>query len=527
MGQGGHSKRAFFCPPVKDFRSNAILAINQKDKIRLVLDMSRPEGRGFNDNLDKVQLQKVTMATAQQFSFLVMEAGLHAVMNKDDMRDAYKLVPVKMEDWRLQGLSWLGKYFLETQLVFGESSAVPLYDALASTIQDLAITASGIPRRWTLRTLDDITSVFPAQTGLSLQFSQAYHDICKQVNIPLAQPCPDNDKSFTCQTNGKVLGFWFNTNNLSWSLPQDKLIPLVRILLQTRDRATCDLPHLQMVMGKLNNVSQLCPFLKAFRKPLLRLLASFENREEVILPIPPPALADLLTCSKIILATGEGLPIVARPTEPAFNALRFTSDAAGAIMATQDGKRITVPSTKAIGAASISMDEQDNPWFACRITWPTKFLNQDRDSKGSLFGSKSTCLEVIGAILPFLTIPSKLAGKVVVLELDNINVLYAWEKRQASDDLETSIFIRALHIIASYLACQVHIQHLPRKSTRAAIMADELTREISTSSILESRISALESPLHSTALAGWLENPVADWDLASSLWQEVENKCNF
>lgn len=523
--KAGIVKGPFSTPPVPFFRANSIMAVDQKDKVRLVLDMSRPEGRSFNDNLDKVKLPRVTMATAKQFSYLIREAGRHAVMNKDDMKDAYKLVPAKKEDWRLQGMAWLGKFFLETQLVFGESSAVPNYDSLAGTIQELALSISGMPRRWALRTLDDMTVVSPAGTGMSETYRNAYHNICSEVNIPLASPCPAREKAFSCQTSGRILGTWFDTDTLSWSYPEDKMVPMVRDLLETMDMATCDLRHLQSIMGLINDVSQLCPFLKGFRKPLLVFLASFEDREDVTLAIPPQAKADLLTCTKIVMAAGAGLPLAARPTAPALNAIRFTSDAAGAIMATQDGRKVTVPSSKAIGAASICMDSRDNPSFACRITWPIEFLNQARDSKGSLFGAKSTCLETIGAILPFLAAPQLVAGRHVVLELDNIAVLFAWEKRQAKDDLEASMFIRALHLITSFLACQVHIQHLPRKSTRAAIMADELSREESTSSILERRISSLETLLHSPALKDWLANPAVDWDLPNALLAEVENQC--
>jgi hypothetical protein len=256
------------------------------------------------------------MGTAKQFSFLIREAGHHAIMTKDDMKDAYKLVPIRKKDWRLQGMTWLGKFFLETQLVFGATTAVPNYDSLASTVQELALSMSGMPRRWTLRTLDDMTSVTPAGSGWSLSFSTAYHEICRDLNIPLAAPCPNKEKAFTCQTSGRVLGSWFDTSSLSWSYPKDKLVPLVRDLMLTREQGTCHLRHLQSLMGLLNDVSQLCPFLKGFRKPLLTFLVSFQDREDVVLPIPDQARADLLTCTKIVLAAGVGLPIAARPTAP-------------------------------------------------------------------------------------------------------------------------------------------------------------------------------------------------------------------
>ena len=40
------------------------------------------------------------------------------------MKNAYKYVPVHLEDLHLQGFCWLGKFFVETSLIFGSASSV-------------------------------------------------------------------------------------------------------------------------------------------------------------------------------------------------------------------------------------------------------------------------------------------------------------------------------------------------------------------------------------------------------------------
>ena len=81
--------------------------------------MSCPKGKSFNDNVDRSKLERLHMGTARQFSFAVKEAGVGAKFSKFDLQDAYKLVPAKTEDFRLQGFCWLGRYFVETQQPFG------------------------------------------------------------------------------------------------------------------------------------------------------------------------------------------------------------------------------------------------------------------------------------------------------------------------------------------------------------------------------------------------------------------------
>ena len=82
-------------PPLPGFRANPLIAVARNGKIRPVVNMSGPAGESFNDNLDRARLEKVHMTTAKQFGYSLREAGVKAVFSKFDIKDAYKLVPVK------------------------------------------------------------------------------------------------------------------------------------------------------------------------------------------------------------------------------------------------------------------------------------------------------------------------------------------------------------------------------------------------------------------------------------------------
>jgi hypothetical protein len=128
-------------------------------------------------------------------------------------------------------------------------------------------------------------------------------------------------------------------------------------------------------------------------------------------------------------------------------------------------------------------------------------------------------------MLPFLSQPASLAGRHVVLEVDCTSVIYGWDKRQASGDKSASILLRALHLISSYLACSIHMEHRIRRTSRGSILADDLTREETTSRPLRQRVQAMESPHLSPALANWLLDPVEDWELANRILQDVRTVC--
>jgi len=87
------------------------MAIPQHDKIRLVLNASLPKGGSFNKNMDDKGPEKISMTSASLFSYEILKAGRGAIMTKFDMTDAYKNVPCKTEDLRLQGV-FMGRKIL-------------------------------------------------------------------------------------------------------------------------------------------------------------------------------------------------------------------------------------------------------------------------------------------------------------------------------------------------------------------------------------------------------------------------------
>jgi len=406
----------FDSPPTKRFRSNSIMAVEQKDKVRLVLDMSRPAGRSFNDNVDKSKLDKVYMDTAKTFSYRLKDAGVGATMAKQDTQDAYKLVPAEEEDWGNQGMTWLGKRFVETQETFGAIVSVPNYDGPSGVFVDITKSESKVPSKWIGKTLDDLTFVSPAGSGLTKRFSDCYRQLCKDLNVPLAEPCPDREKAFEEATSGKVLGIWFDSITMTWTYPENKLVPLIRSIHNILAAPMASLKQMQKVWGGINDVAQLCPFLKAFRKPSNSFVSQFNGNEEILLPTPAQVKLDLATCAKVIITAGKGLPIVARPADPAPNSITFTSDAAGASFKKVGGRKVVVKNGQPRGVASVSFSEDGQLTFSSRLMWPESFITEARDEDGCLYGSKSTTLEAIGLLLPFIADPARLAGRNIILK---------------------------------------------------------------------------------------------------------------
>jgi hypothetical protein len=176
----GFAAGPFDSPPCANFRENPLIAVVQPGKVRPVLDMSSPDGESYNSAVCEFEMETVKMASARQFSQLILDCGQGAIMSKHDLVAAYKQVPCRVADLRLQGFSWLGKYFVETRQVFRAKTSVCNYDIVGETLKLISVIESEISPELVLRQVDDIPVVAPGDSGLCEKLSETYKKVCKE-----------------------------------------------------------------------------------------------------------------------------------------------------------------------------------------------------------------------------------------------------------------------------------------------------------------------------------------------------------
>jgi hypothetical protein len=514
----------FSSPPMPGFRANMLMAVVRNEAVRPIINLSEPKGFSFNDNVDKCRIEKVSMATAKSFSYAVRKAGVGSSMSKFDLRDAYKIVPVKKQDWKLQGFKWLHKYFIETQLIFGAGPSVANFDRLAKTLVDLTCARCSVLPYLVCRTLDDIPVVSPKNSGWTEEFSEELKKICKEIGVPLADNCPEKVKAFENTSVGTVLGIRFNTDKMEWSLPERKADKLLRRIDRIIESQSACLVDVRSLMGSVNDFAQMCPFLGPFKVSGNQFLASFSGNEGIALRVPLQVKRDLLVCANAVVTARKGLPIAKEPCPPGLNALQFYTDAAGAKYALCRGKRVPLELDDLKGVAGIGLKPDGSIWWWSRLFWSFELLHRSFDSKGAHFGNKMSTLEAIGILLPLLSVPEKLLGRELVFFVDNISVMYGWENNGLKNDITATIILRAVSLIAAYLGAEVHVMHIPRLENKWAEVADSLTRQKTSSNSVFAILGEVPESRVKGALEEWIEHPAENWELPEKLLEEVMNR---
>ena len=82
---------------------------------------------------------------------------------------------------------------------------------------------------------------------------------------------------------GAVLGIFFDTDTLTWSISDEKAGRILRRIQGPLLGDPVSLLETQQLLGSLNDVGQMCPFLRGFRHPLQTFLTEFGEDAESFL----------------------------------------------------------------------------------------------------------------------------------------------------------------------------------------------------------------------------------------------------
>ena len=504
----------FKTPPVQNFRANQLKVVEKNGKVRPIINASSPVGRSLNDNIKEECLEKIIMSSAKQFSKSILEAGKGAKMSKFDLKNAYKNVPAKLEDLRIQGIEWGGRYFIETTQMFGAKTAVANFDVLGHTILSLALSYCSVPRNLVHRQIDDVPIVAPRHTVWCEEFSDRYRSLCKELNVELAEDCPNLEKAFSNKTRGTVLGIEFDTTNLAWRLPKDKRTEYMNLVNEILEAGVLNTITCESLLGKLNFVTTMAPFMKSFKKPLNNMLSVLVESGQKTIPLTEEVVHDLKVWWAFLKQNIEWSPIADQWSPPPIRHKVITTDAAG----WAEGEDVY---TK-VGVGSIGLDEEGRICLASQLFWEGEKVFWFKDGNDKHLGCKTTTLEMAGILVPFLMYPDLLTNQHVVVQVDNIGCYYAWENGYSNDDTAT-ILVRTLRLVSAYLSTVIHVVHHRRKSSWESLVADRLTREKTTSSWDKSLIRSFSGRKLPQGFEEWMKKPVCDWRLPVVIVKELEN----
>ena len=174
------------------------------------------------------------------------------------------------------------------------------------------------------------------------------------------------------------------------------------------------------------------------------------------------------------------------------------------------------------GVACIGGESLQDIWCWYRLSWPAGLLTVVNNEKGCSSGCKSTTLEAVGLLLPFVAFPDKVKGRNIVFKVDNLAVIYGWYKGYVKNDKSASEVLKAVHYLSGMLGTTVNVEHVDRESNEMAELADVLSRRLdSRSDVSREALKAAKRGCVSGYLPEWLKNPTEGRSLCKELLTEL------
>ena len=503
-------------PPFDYQKVNGIMAVEKPDgSVRLVINLSAPKGRSFNDGIDTNRLYPAKMDTPRSVALAVESAGPGARMLKKDMKNAYKYIAIRREDWPLQVVRWLGHYFVEITAIFGSATSVGSFDRFHEAILvDLVLPKCDIPKPLVLRTLDDVPVISPQTSTWLEQFDREYEDTCKALNIELAPSEKDAEKAFVNVTRGTIFSVTVDTLDKVWFLPQPKRLRLFHDLIQLAGQVEAPLAQLEMVNGKIQHFSMLIPCGRFFKMHLLRWV-NFSEDKSVIIPVSMELQNDLKWWACMVRVSSLGLPITTITRHPPIYHLHYTSDAAGT-----SENPFEQGMDKGVASLRWKTDQLDT--FLAVLCWPKNIQIGELAPDGKSMAHKTMTLELVGVLLPLVMDLPSMVGQAVVCDTDNIGAVETWWKGHSNADELASTLVRAMFHICAAGGIQLYLRWIPRNSTEAAVIVDSFSKG---SLEYATRFpTPIKLPKPPRTLMKWLRQPKVDDDLGPNLLDEISGQ---
>ena len=189
--------------PFPSFQLNPIGLVPKKSgSYRMIVNLSSPKGDSINDFIPDTfaTVSYTTLAFALK---LIIVTGVNVYLAKSDIKSAFRLLPLRKEDYNLLCFRWEDQFFYDRCLPMGARSSCFLFESFSTALEFL-VKARG--HKGVCHYLDDFLFIHSSHEGCS-KMLEDFKQICSDIKVPLAE-----DKTVEPTQDIEFLGFKINTS---------------------------------------------------------------------------------------------------------------------------------------------------------------------------------------------------------------------------------------------------------------------------------------------------------------------------
>ncbi|XP_029184192.2 uncharacterized protein LOC114952381 [Acropora millepora] len=244
-------------------------------KLRVVHDLSFPDGASVNSGIPKDSYldndHKLQLPGVDRLIQFIRSHGPHCLIYKKDLARAFRQIPVDPKDVSFLGFPVNNQLYFHTCFPFGLRSATMVCQRVTKAVIHILSSEGYVADVY----IDDFYGV--EKTELAGVAFNRMTELFKELGLA-ASPAKDQLPN----TQMLVLGIWFNTDDMTISVPEFRLLELRAEISHwlTLEQATKH--QLQVLVGKLSYVCSCVRPGRAFMSRLLNELRLCHSRRSII-----------------------------------------------------------------------------------------------------------------------------------------------------------------------------------------------------------------------------------------------------
>ena len=261
----------FVEPPFNIFISTPIFVVPKSSpgRWRVIHDLSckglaQAPNQLIADNWAAVQYASFDHALS-----LVAKIGPGARMGKQDVSDAFKILPVRPSDYPLLGFQFDNNFYYETVLPFGCRSSCLFFERFATFVE--WIWKQRRPGLAATHYLDDFFNTAKSDEEL-LQDWEVLEKLAREIGLPLAR-----DKKFGPSTKIVFLGLEIDSVAGLVFVPEEKILKIRFLISEVLSASRVSKKSLQRLLGHLCFAGRILVMARPFLRRLYAFLAVFKS----------------------------------------------------------------------------------------------------------------------------------------------------------------------------------------------------------------------------------------------------------
>jgi hypothetical protein len=424
--------------------------------VRVILNLSAPEGRSVNDGINKEEFP-AKMSSTTAWLKVLDTAGRGCWITKTDWANAYKHICVREEDLDLQWFSWGGKFFKELCLIFGAALSAGIFDDTAKLVLDLVCRRANFPHHLICQHLDDVCAAAPAGSDSLHRLDSAFREIAGELGVELA-PRDDPEKSFAPCTAGVVCGVYYDTVAWTWAIPEEKLGRTCKLIQQAIDSEAMEPKTIRSLVGKLIHVKPLVPGGRFNIDKIMKMYAAAARTEDPVRITS--ACRRQLRFWLLFVQVCSGAVDIPKPVGQAnVGGLDAFTDAAGGTCET-------------VGRGTGGV--MDDWWYY--IPWERRINAGGWRVDGKKVGRKLSALELAGPLIVVAAAHNRCRGQSVNVWVDNSGAVEVYRKGYSRNCRLCTTIAKATATVAAGIGCRLEVIKITRCTGTGAKLADHLSK---------------------------------------------------